>query len=72
MDTHKTRGHSARLSCPLPEPGPTFFQHRLIIEGETELGLGLKNLLDSLEWDFTSGGFSSIKSRSSASLLLPI
>ncbi|WP_417567514.1 ubiquinone anaerobic biosynthesis accessory factor UbiT [Marinobacter sp.] len=35
------------------DPDQLFFQRRLIIEGDTELGLGLKNLLDSLEWKFT-------------------
>lgn len=28
-----------------------FFQRRLVLEGDTELGLGLKNLLDALEYD---------------------
>ncbi|BES72762.1 phosphatidic acid-binding protein [Marinobacter nanhaiticus D15-8W] len=32
------------------DPDQLFFQRRLIIEGDTELGLGLRNLLDSLEW----------------------
>ncbi len=35
------------------DPDQLFFQRRLVIEGDTELGLGLKNLLDSLEWDFS-------------------
>ncbi|WP_349517631.1 SCP2 sterol-binding domain-containing protein [Marinobacter sp. NFXS11] len=35
------------------DPDQLFFQRRLIIEGDTELGLGLKNLLDSLEWQFS-------------------
>lgn len=35
------------------DPDQLFFQRKLVIEGDTELGLGLKNLLDSLEWDFT-------------------
>ncbi|MCR8913164.1 hypothetical protein FDP08_08605 [Marinobacter panjinensis] len=35
------------------DPDQLFFQRRLVIEGDTELGLGLKNLLDSLEWDLT-------------------
>lgn len=35
------------------DPDQLFFQRRLVIEGDTELGLGLKNLLDSLEWDIT-------------------
>lgn len=34
------------------DPDQLFFQRRLVIEGDTELGLGLKNLLDSLEWGF--------------------
>jgi predicted lipid carrier protein YhbT len=32
------------------DPDQLFFQRRLMIEGDTELGLGIKNLLDSLEW----------------------
>jgi len=32
------------------DPDQLFFQRRLVIEGDTELGLALKNLLDSLEW----------------------
>lgn len=35
------------------DPDQLFFQRRLIIEGDTELGLGLKNLLDSLDWQFS-------------------
>lgn len=35
------------------DPDQLFFQRRLVIEGDTELGLGLKNLLDGLEWDFS-------------------
>lgn len=33
------------------DPDTLFFQRRLIIEGDTELGLGVKNLLDSLDWE---------------------
>lgn len=36
------------------DPDQLFFQRRLIIEGDTELGLALKNLLDSLEWQFSA------------------
>ncbi|SDW14967.1 ubiquinone anaerobic biosynthesis accessory factor UbiT [Marinobacter mobilis] len=32
------------------DPDQLFFHRRLVIEGDTELGLALKNLLDSLEW----------------------
>ncbi|WP_166258076.1 ubiquinone anaerobic biosynthesis accessory factor UbiT [Marinobacter salicampi] len=35
------------------DPDQLFFQRKLVIEGDTELGLGLKNLLDSLEWGFS-------------------
>ncbi|GAA5173050.1 hypothetical protein GCM10025770_39900 [Viridibacterium curvum] len=31
------------------DPDTLFFQRRLLIEGDTELGLTLKNLLDSIE-----------------------
>ncbi|QTN43681.1 SCP2 sterol-binding domain-containing protein [Marinobacter salsuginis] len=34
------------------DPDQLFFQRQLVIEGDTELGLGLKNLLDSLDWNF--------------------
>lgn len=37
------------------DPDQLFFQRRLVIEGDTELGLALKNLLDSLEWDVSPG-----------------
>lgn len=33
------------------DPDTLFFRRRLVIEGDTELGLGLKNLIDSLEPD---------------------
>ena len=39
------------LSARQQDPDQLFFQRRLMIEGDTELGLALKNLLDSLEWD---------------------
>lgn len=42
------------------DPDQLFFQRRLVIEGDTELGLGLKNLLDSLEWGFRVFGLSSM------------
>jgi predicted lipid carrier protein YhbT len=45
------------------DPDQLFFQRRLVIEGDTELGLRLKNLLDSLEWrvkiDYLSTRFKS-------------
>lgn len=33
------------------DPDTLFFQRRLLIEGNTELGLAVKNLLDSVDWD---------------------
>ena len=33
------------------DPDTLFFQRRLVIEGDTELGLQVKNLLDSLDLD---------------------
>jgi len=38
------------------DPDQLFFQRRLVIEGDTELGLALKNLLDSLEWNIGFSG----------------
>lgn len=34
------------------DPDTLFFERRLCIEGDTETGLYLKNLLDSMEFDF--------------------
>lgn len=36
------------------DPDQLFFQRRLVIEGDTELGLALKNLLDSLDWTLSA------------------
>ena len=36
------------------DPDTLFFHRRLCIEGETETGLHVKNLLDSLEYDWQS------------------
>lgn len=33
------------------DPDSLFFQRRLLIEGDTALGLEVKNLMDSLEWE---------------------
>lgn len=33
------------------DPDTLFFQRRLSIEGDTELGLEVKNLMDSIDWD---------------------
>jgi len=34
------------------DPDTLFFKRKLQIEGDTELGLITKNLLDSVEWPF--------------------
>ena len=31
------------------DPDTLFFQRRIVVEGDTELGLAVKNLLDSLD-----------------------
>ncbi len=33
------------------DPDTLFFQRRIHIEGDTELGLGVKNTMDSMDWD---------------------
>lgn len=33
------------------DPDTLFFQRRLVIEGDTELGLNVKNLIDSVDFD---------------------
>lgn len=33
------------------DPDTLFFQRRLMISGDTELGLAIKNLIDSVEWE---------------------
>lgn len=41
----------ALLALRLEDPDTLFFSRRLLIEGNTDLGLATKNLLDSLELD---------------------
>ncbi len=41
-----------RLAMRNEDPDTLFFQRRLTIEGDTETGLMLKNLLDALEYDW--------------------
>ncbi|HEU4602011.1 MAG TPA: SCP2 sterol-binding domain-containing protein [Steroidobacteraceae bacterium] len=43
-----------KLAMRREDPDTLFFQRRLSIEGETETGLHLKNVLDSLDFDFSS------------------
>lgn len=39
-----------RLAQRREDPDRLFFQRQLVIEGDTELGLAVKNLLDAVEW----------------------
>lgn len=39
----------ARLALRLEDPDTLFFNRRLVIEGDTDLGLTVKNLLDAVE-----------------------
>jgi predicted lipid carrier protein YhbT len=39
-----------RLARREEDPDTLFFARRLVIEGDTELGLALKNVLDAVEW----------------------
>lgn len=39
-----------RLARREEDPDTLFFARRLVIEGDTELGLALKNALDAVEW----------------------
>lgn len=44
-----------RLALRREDPDGLFFRRQLVIEGDTELGLGIKNLLDSLDWSLEQG-----------------
>ena len=37
------------------DPDTLFFARRLVVEGDTELGLTVKNLLDSIDWEAALG-----------------
>lgn len=39
------------LALRVEDPDTLFFARRLEVEGDTELGLALKNLLDGIDWD---------------------
>jgi len=44
----------ARMMLREEDPDTLFFNRKLIIEGDTELGLIVKNLLDSVDWSSTA------------------
>jgi O2-independent ubiquinone biosynthesis accessory factor UbiT len=41
----------ALLAARRADPDTLFFQRRIRVEGNTELGLGVKNTMDSMDWD---------------------
>jgi predicted lipid carrier protein YhbT len=41
----------ALLATRRADPDTLFFQRRIRVEGNTELGLGVKNTMDSMDWD---------------------
>lgn len=43
----------ARMMLREEDPDTLFFNRKLVIEGDTELGLIVKNLLDSVDWSGT-------------------
>lgn len=44
------RGAKVLLARRVEDPDTLFFARRLIMEGDTELGLVVKNALDAVEW----------------------
>lgn len=46
-----------RLAMRLEDPDTLFFNRRLLIEGDTDLGLRAKNMLDGVEFDTLLSGF---------------
>ncbi|HNQ03010.1 MAG TPA: SCP2 sterol-binding domain-containing protein [Thiobacillaceae bacterium] len=45
----------ARLALRLEDPDTLFFNRRLLIEGDTDLGLMVKNMLDAVELETLTG-----------------
>lgn len=52
-----------QLALRKEDPDGLFFRRLLLIEGDTELGLGIKNLLDSLDWSLDKGWLGNILNR---------
>ena len=46
-----------RLAMRLEDPDTLFFNRRLLIEGDTDLGLRTKNMLDGVEFETLLAGF---------------
>jgi len=52
-----------QLALRKEDPDGLFFRRLLLIEGDTELGLGVKNLLDSLDWSLDKGWMGGLLNR---------
>ena len=52
-----------RLACRLEDPDTLFFSRRLSIDGDTELGLLVKNGLDAIDWTRLRGPLGSLIER---------
>jgi predicted lipid carrier protein YhbT len=51
-----TAADFARLALRLEDPDTLFFTRRLLIEGDTDLGLTVKNMLDAVELETAAAG----------------
>lgn len=51
------------LSLRLEDPDTLFFNRRLLIEGDTDLGLRVKNMLDGVEFDTLLASFPGLSGR---------
>ncbi|MBO0611469.1 ubiquinone anaerobic biosynthesis accessory factor UbiT [Thiothrix fructosivorans] len=52
-----------RLALRLEDPDTLFFNRRLLIEGDTDLGLRVKNMLDGVEFETLLESFPSVLGR---------
>ncbi len=52
-----------RLALRLEDPDTLFFNRRLLIEGDTDLGLRVKNMLDGVEFETLLASFPSVLGR---------
>lgn len=58
-----------KLAARAEDPDTLFFQRRLSIEGDTETGLHVKNLLDALDYDLEAHVYAVLGERLAAPLL---
>jgi len=52
-----------RLALRLEDPDALFFNRRLLIEGNTDIGLRVKNMLDGVEFETLLGSFPGVVGR---------